>query len=324
MTDSTVPLPRVAANALPTVAAELLERHVVLCPWQAALDGDRSIEGLFVYGHPRVDRELLDRLPGLKVISNHGVGVDHIDLAAAAAHNIPVGNTPGVLDGAVADMAMALVLAAARRMAEGVRYARSAEFTKFDPSLLWGRDVHGSTLGILGLGNIGYQVARRARGFDMQVLYHNRRRREDAETETAARYVTFDALLEQSDFLVLAVPLSPSTRGLIGAAQLARMKSTATLVNVSRGAVVDTHALTEAMQAGRVFAAALDVTDPEPLPRNHPLLRMDNVTVLPHLGSATVQTRQRMSQLAVENLLCGLRGRPLRHEVRHPERRFGE
>lgn len=287
-----------------------------LCPWQAALDGDRSLEGLFIYGHPRVDDALLERLPGLKVISNHGVGVDHIDVAVAAARSIPVGNTPGVLDGAVADMAMALMLAAARRLPEGARHARSADFTHFDPNLFWGRDVHGSTLGIIGLGNIGYQIARRAHGFDMRILYHNRRRREDLEAKIAARYAPFETLLEQSDFVVLVVPLSTSTRGLIGAAQLARMKPTGTLINVARGAVVDTDALTEAMQARRIFAAALDVTEPEPLPRDHPLLRLDNVIILPHLGSATVQTRERMSQLAVENLLCGLRGDPLRQQVR--------
>lgn len=280
-----------------------------------ALEGDQSLAGLFIYGHPRIDDALLARLPGLKVISNHGVGVDHIDVAAAAARGIPVGNTPGVLDGAVADMAMALILAAARRVAEGVRYARSPAFTHFDPNLLWGRDVHSSTIGIVGMGNIGYQIARRAVGFDMRILYHNRRRREDLETRITARYETLEALLEQSDFVVLVVPLSPSTRGLIGAAQLASMKPTATLVNVARGPVVDTAALTEAMRVRRIFAAALDVTDPEPLPRDHPLLSMDNVTILPHLGSATLQTRERMSQTAVENLLCGLRGQPLPHQV---------
>lgn len=318
MTDSTASLPRVAATAVPPVAAELLKARVQLCPWQAAVDGDRSLEGLFVYGHPRIDGPLMDRLPGLKVISNHGVGVDHIDVAAAAARQIPVGNTPGVLDGAVADMAMTLILTAARRVAEGVRHARGFEAAEFDPNMLWGRDVYGSTLGIVGMGNIGYQIARRAQGFDIRVIYHNRRRREDLESQVTAHYAALDALLEQSDFVVLVVPLSASTRRLIGAAQLARMKPTATLVNVARGGVVDTEALTEVMQAGRIFAAALDVTDPEPLPRDHPLLSMDNVTILPHLGSATVQTRQRMSELAVENLLSGLRGEPLRREVPKP------
>lgn len=315
MPNSASPPPRVAAPDLPPTAAKLLEGRVQLCPWRSALEGDTSLAGLFVYGHPRIDDALLASLPGLKVISNHGVGVDHIDVAAAAARGIPVGNTPGVLDGAVADMAMALILAAARRVVEGLRHARGADFIRFDPNLLWGRDVHGSTLGIVGMGNIGYQIARRAAGFDMRILYHNRRRREDLEASTAARYEAFESLLEQSDFVVLVVPLSSSTRGLIGSAQLARMKPTATLVNVARGPVVDTDALVEAMQARRIFAAALDVTDPEPLPRDHPLLYLDNVTILPHLGSATVQTRQRMSEAAVENLLCGLRGQPLPHQV---------
>lgn len=318
MSDSTDSLPRVAANDVPPAAAERLQGRVQLCSWQAALDGDPAVQGLLIYGHPQVDRALLERLPGLKVISNHGVGVDHIDVAAAADHNVPVGNTPGVLDGAVADLAMTLILAAARRVAEAVDYASGADFMHFDPNFLWGRDVHGGTLGIVGMGNIGYQIARRAQGFDMRVLYHNRRRREDLEGRVAARYVGLDTLLEQSDFVVLVVPLSSSTRGLIAAPQLARMKPTATLVNVARGPVVDTGALTETMRAGGIFAAALDVTDPEPLPRDHPLLRMDNVTILPHLGSATVQTRERMSRLAVENLLRGLRGEPLRCAVPAP------
>ncbi|HUR56034.1 MAG TPA: D-glycerate dehydrogenase, partial [Gemmataceae bacterium] len=229
--------------------------------------------------------------------------------------NIPVGNTPGILDGATADLAFALILAAGRRIVEGDRYARSPAFTHYDPSLLLGREVHGSTLGIIGMGRIGRQVAARARGFGMTVLYHNRTRSDEAEIALGARYAAKGELLATADFVVLTVPLTPETRGLIGRAELALMKRTATLVNVARGAVVDKDALTEALTARRIHAAALDVTDPEPLPRDHPLLKLDNVIITPHLGSATEETRRRMAERSVENLLAGLAGKPLPFRV---------
>jgi glyoxylate reductase len=319
-------LPRVIADGpLPPAITQLLAGKVELLPWRVSEErsadaGDtpqlRQVTAVYTYGHPCVDGAMLDRLPGLRVISNYGVGVDHIDLAAAAARGIPVGNTPGILDGATADMAFALVLAAARRLVEGDRYARSPEFTVYDPGYMLGREVHGSTLGIIGLGRIGRQIARRATGFDMTVLYHNRRRREEAERELGVRYVQFNDLLAAADHVVLSVPLTSETRGLIGEAALRKMKPTATLVNVSRGPVVDTAALTQALQEKRIYAAALDVTDPEPLPRDHPLLRLKNVIIAPHLGSATVQTRQKMAEISVENLLAGLERRPLLHEVK--------
>jgi len=293
----------------------LLADEVELLGWDEAPKSPLQIDGIVTYGHAPVDGPLLDRLPDVKVISNYGVGVDHIDLAAAAARNIPVGNTPGILDGATADMAMTLMSAAGRRLVEGDRYARSPQFTRFDPGYMVGRDIHGQTLGIFGLGRIGYQIARRARAFDMPVLYHNRRRREDAERELPARYVSPDELLAESDYVMLSVPLTDRTRGMIGAAELARMKSTAILVNVARGPIVDTEALTAALQDGKIYAAALDVTEPEPLPRDHPLLRLDNVTIAPHLGSATVQTRRRMAEMTAANLLAGLREQPLPQPV---------
>ncbi|MCA9163762.1 MAG: D-glycerate dehydrogenase [Planctomycetales bacterium] len=295
----------------------LLEGHVRLLPWDVAVNGsDEPVAGIYTYGHPLLDGAMLDRLPGVRVVSNYGVGVDHIHLADAAARKIPVGNTPGILDGATADMAMTLLLAAARRLIEGDRYARSPAFTVYDPGYMLGREIHGQSIGIVGMGRIGWQIAKRARGFDMRVLYHNRRPRQDVDTSVAAKYVSFDELLSESDFVVLSVPLSDETRGLIGREQLAKMKSSAILVNVSRGPVVDTAALTEALQQHRIYAAALDVTDPEPLPRDHPLLACDNLVIAPHLGSATEQTRQRMAEISVENLLRGLRGEPLLHEVR--------
>jgi glyoxylate reductase len=306
-------LPRVLADLPvgPTIT-QLLAGHVELVPWEAAQQADAaSIAAIYTYGHPPVDGALLDRLPGVRVISNFGVGVDHIDVAAATARGIPVGNTPGILDGATADLAFALLLAAGRRLVEGDRYARGPHFLRYDPSYMLGREVHGSTLGIFGLGRIGEQVARRARAFDMQILYHNRQRRPAVEAELGARYVSREELLAASDYVVLTVPLTSQTQRLIGRAELARMKPTAVLINVARGPVVDTDALTEALRDRKIYAAALDVTDPEPLPREHPLLRLDNVIITPHLGSATEQTRQRMAELSVENLLAGLAGRPL-------------
>jgi glyoxylate reductase len=302
-------LPRIVAD-LPVAPAvtELLRGRVGLTGWdEPAADA----VGVYTYGHPRVDGPFLDRLPAVRVISNFGVGVDHIDLAAAAARGIPVGNTPGVLDGATADMAFALLLAVGRRLVEGDRHARGPSFLRYDPTFLIGREVHGSTLGVVGMGRIGEQIARRGRGFDMTVLYHNRRRRPELEAALPARHVGLDELLASADYVVLSVPLTPETTGLIGRAELARMKPTGILVNIARGAVLDTDALAEALAARRICAAAVDVTQPEPLPRDHPLLRLDNVIVTPHLGSATEQTRRRMAEMSVENLLAGLAGRPL-------------
>jgi glyoxylate reductase len=309
--------PRVIADGPFTPAIDaLLQDRVELLPWDVALSGStETIDGIYTYGHPTVDAAVLDRLPGVKVISNHGVGVDHINIADAAARCIQVGNTPFVLDGAVADMAMALLLSSARRVVEADRFSRSAEFTKYDASRLWGRDVHGQTIGIVGMGRIGMEIARRARGFAMRVLYHNRRRREDIESQIAATYVTLSQLLADADFVVLTCPLTDETRGLIGAKELAAMKPTAILVNIARGPVVDTDAITNALATKQIHAAALDVTDPEPLPRSHPLLACPNLTITPHLGSATEQTRQRMAEVSVENLLLGLAGKPLLYEV---------
>jgi glyoxylate reductase len=315
----TVPLV-LADTPLSSVVTDLLAGRVELLPWAGAGGpAAERVEAVYTYGHPVTGAALLDRLPRLRVISNFGVGVDHIDVAAAAARGVPVGNTPGILDGATADLAFALLLAAGRRLVEGDRYARGPNFLHYDPSYMLGREAHGATLGVVGLGRIGEQVARRARAFDMAVLYHNRRRKPDAEAALGARYATLEELLAAADYVVLTVPLTPQTRNLIGRAELARMKPTAVLVNVARGPVVDADALTAALADRTIFAAALDVTDPEPLPRDHPLLRLDNVIITPHLGSATDQTRRRMAEVSVENLFAGLAGRLLPFRVAPPE-----
>lgn len=307
-------LPRVLADVpVAPVVIELLAGRAELVPLDAADPG--RIDAIYTYGHPPIGPSLFDRHPNLKVVSNFGVGVDHIDVRAASARGIPVGNTPGVLDGATADLAFALLLAIGRRLVEGDRYARGPHFLHFDPSYMLGRELHGSTLGIVGLGRIGEQVAKRARGFDMTVLYHNRRRKPAAEAALGVQYADMDALLAEADYVVLTVPLTTDTRGLIGRNELAKMKPTASLINVARGAVVDAEALTEALAARRLHGAALDVTDPEPLPRDHPLLKFDNIIITPHLGSATVQTRRRMAEISVENLLAGLEGRLLPFQV---------
>jgi len=310
-------LPRVIADGpLDSTVLELLAGRVEILPWEIAATGNgEPVDAIYTYGHPLVDGAMLDRLPGVRVISNYGVGVDHIRVSDARARGIPVGNTPGCLNGATADMAFTLLLAAARRLVEADRYARSAAFTRYDPGHMLGREAHHATMGIVGLGRIGSQIAQRARGFDMRVIYHNRRPDPAAAAPLEAEYVSLDELIRRADYVVLSVPLSDATRGLIGREQLRRMKPTATLVNVARGPVVDTSALTTALQERWIHAAAVDVTDPEPLPRDHPLLTLDNFTIAPHLGSATVETRQRMAEISVENLLRGLRGEKLLHEV---------
>jgi glyoxylate reductase len=294
----------------------LAKGKVELLPWDSLEQAPRpEIVGIYTYGHPRVDAALLERVPNVRVISNFGVGVDHIDLDAARSRGIPVGNTPDILNGATADMAFALLLAAGRRLVEGDYYARSKHFTRYDPSYMLGFEIHGATLGILGMGRIGEEVAKRARGFDMTVLYHNRNRKPEAEATLGVRYVSKNALLAEADYVVLCVPLTAETRGLIGKSELAMMRPTSILVNVSRGAVVDTEALTQALIHREIYAAALDVTEPEPLPRDHLLLRLPNVIIAPHLGSATEQTRRKMAERSFANLLAGLEGTPLLNRV---------
>lgn len=302
---------------LPEAILALIDADIELRRWPEDTSPElmRRAVGIFTYGHPRVDDALLDQTPNVRVVSNFGVGVDHIDLAATSRRGIPVGNTPNLVDGATADQTFTLLLAVARNLIIGDRFARGPAFTHYDPSLMIGSEVHGTTIGIVGMGNIGRQVAKRARGFDMQVLYHNRHRDEQAEAALGATYLSLPALLAQSDYVTLNVPLTAETRGMIGREQLAYMRSTAFLINAARGAVVDHDALYDALRTHQIAGAALDVTEPEPLPRNHPLLGLPNLVIAPHLGSATRQTRAAMAQMAVDNLRAGLAGRPLLKRV---------
>jgi len=284
-------------------------------PYDVLLERIAGQEGLLCLLTDRIDASLMDAAPGLRVISQCAVGYDNIDMEAATARGIPVGNTPGVLTDATADLAFALLLAAARRLGEAVDYVQQGRWETWGLTLLLGHAVHGATLGIVGMGRIGQAVARRARGFDMRMLYHSRRRQPQVEAELGVAYREFDDLLRESDFVSLHVSLTDATRGLIDRSAFELMKPSAILINTARGPVVDSGALCRALAEGQIAYAALDVTDPEPLPADHPLMSLDNLIVVPHIGSATVPTRTEMARMAVRNLLAGLDGRPLPHQV---------
>ena len=270
--------------------------------------GVADVEGLLTAGTP-INDELLDHAPRLRIVSNISVGYDNFDVEAMKRRGVMGTHTPGVLDDTVADLAMALILAAARRVAELDRLVRRGGWVKGMDRELFGLDVHHATLGIIGMGRIGEAVAKRARlGFDMEVLYYNRSRKPEAEARYGAVYASLDELLARSDFVVILTPLTPETKKMIGREQLARMKPTAILVNVSRGPVVDEAALIEALRSGTIRGAALDVFEKEPVDPDNPLLALDNVVLLPHIGSATAKTRRAMAMLAARNLVAGLKG----------------
>jgi lactate dehydrogenase-like 2-hydroxyacid dehydrogenase len=270
-------------------------------------------EGVLTLLTDRIDNEFLDAAgPQLKVVSNYAVGFDNVDVPACTARGIPVGNTPGVLTETTADLAFALMMAAARRLPEGDRYVRAGKWKTWGPMLLLGPDVHGATIGIVGFGRIGQAVARRAAGFGMKILYHDVHQADPAvEAEHSATFLPLEKLLAQADFVSLHVNLTPETRGLINSEKLGWMKSTAVLVNTSRGPVVDGAALATALHDGQIFAAGLDVTDPEPIKTDDPLLSLDNCLVVPHIASASHATRSKMAEMAAANLLAGLRGERL-------------
>lgn len=273
----------------------------------------RGIHGLLSLLTDRVDDELLDAAgPQLKVVANLAVGFDNIDVPACTRRGIPVGNTPGVLTETTADLAFALLMAAARRLKEAVDYVRADRWGTWGPLLMLGMDVHGATLGIVGFGRIGQEMARRAAGFSMHVLYHDVERA-SAEDEAAlgAAFVPLERLLAESDFVTVHVNLTPQTHHLIDAQALGRMKRGAVLVNTSRGPVVDQGALYEALRDGGIFAAGLDVTDPEPMRADDPLASLPNCIVVPHIASATHVTRGKMARMAADNVLAGLRGERL-------------
>ena len=282
-------------------------------PRDALLAAIAGCDGVLTLLTDKVDDAFLDAAgSGLKVVSNFAVGFDNIDVGACTARKVPVGNTPGVLTETTADLAWALLMAAARRLVEGDRYVRDGRWKTWGPMLLMGPDVHGATIGIVGFGRIGQAVARRAKGFGMRIVYHDLQRvPKSVEAEFDATFMTLEGLLAESDFVSLHTVLSPETKGLINAERLGWMKPTAILVNTSRGPVVDSMALVDALKDGTIAAAALDVTDPEPLPAEHPLVGMDNCLVVPHIASASRATRGKMASMAAANLLAGVRGKRL-------------
>lgn len=267
----------------------------------------KKVDGLLSALTENIDKEVMDSAPNLKVISNFAVGVDNIDLNEASRRKIPVGNTPDVLTNATADMAFALLLAAARRIVEGEKYVKDGKWKTWSPQLLLGTDLAGSTLGIIGFGRIGQAVAKRAAGFDLRVIYYD----PSMPAALGATPVNLETLLKESDFISLHVPLTEKTRHMICSESLMLMKPNAVLVNTSRGPVVDPKALYDALKERRIFAAGLDVTEPEPISPDDPLLALPNCIVIPHLGSASKQTRDQMAVLAAENLIAGLEGRRL-------------
>ncbi|MDQ0190614.1 D-glycerate dehydrogenase [Alicyclobacillus cycloheptanicus] len=257
----------------------------------------------------RIDAEVMDAAgPTLQIVANLAVGYDNIDVAAAKARGVLVTNTPDVLTETTADLTFGLLLAAARRIPEAERTLRAGEWRTWSPMMMTGQDVYGATIGIVGMGRIGAAVARRAKGFGMEICYFNRTRRPAVEAELGARLVPLDELLTTADFVVVLAPLTPETHHLIGRREFELMKPTAVFINTARGPIVDESALVEALRSGQIWAAGLDVFEQEPISPRHPLLQLRNVVLLPHIGSASIQTRLKMAQLAAENLRAALLG----------------
>ncbi len=279
-------------------------------PYEVLLEKARDAEGLVTMVSDKIDATLMDAAPKLKVVSNMAVGYDNISIAEATKRHIVVGNTPGVLTETTADLAFTLLMAAARRVVEADNYTRKGWWKTWGPKILLGQDIHNATLGIIGLGRIGAEIAKRGRGFNMKVLYYDEiRRSEEEERRLGVEYIPDLAkLLSSADFISVHVPLLPQTHHLIGAAEFAMMKPTAVFINTSRGPVVDQKALYEALKSGQIFTAGLDVTEVEPIPLDDPLLTLDNVIIAPHIASASFTTRKNMALMTAENLLAGLRG----------------
>ncbi|MDK2799301.1 MAG: glyoxylate reductase [Clostridiales bacterium] len=266
------------------------------------------VDGLVSLLTDKIDAELMEKAKKLKVVSNYAVGFDNIDLKEATRRGIMVTNTPGVLTETTADLTFALMMASARRLVEADKYVRVGRWKTWGPMLMLGQDLYGATLGLIGLGRIGYAVAKRAKGFDMNVIYYSTHRKEEAEKELGIKYVDLEQLLKESDFVSLHVPLTSDTKHLINKNTLSLMKKTAILINTARGPVVDEDALYEALVNKKIYAAGLDVMNPEPPSSDNPLLKLDNVIVLPHIASASIKTRTKMAIMAAENLVAGLKG----------------
>ncbi|MBT2569310.1 D-glycerate dehydrogenase [Planococcus sp. ISL-110] len=280
-------------------------------PREKLLEEAKEAYALWTMVSDRVDNEVFEAAPNLKIVSNLAVGYNNVDLEAAHKHGVTVTNTPDVLTESTADLTFALLLATARRIIEAEKTVRSGEWKSWKPMGMTGQNVAGATLGIIGMGRIGEAVARRAQGFGMDILYHNRTRKSLEDV----RYAEFEELLKISDYVVILTPLTPETKGMIGSKELALMKETACLINTARGGIVDEMALYEALKEGGIWGAGLDVFEQEPVPLDHPLLTLPNVTVLPHIGSATVQTRLEMMALNAEAIKACFENRPVKNRI---------
>ena len=301
-------------------AAEFLAERYEVEVWQengtppmpVLLDRVASCDAFFIESYDRIDGKLLAAAGALKVVSTRAVGTDNIDIPAATSHGILIGNTPGVLQNACADFTWALLLDLARRVALGDRDVRTGRWKKLDQIPYLGTDVHGKTLGIVGLGGIGERVARRAAGFEMRVIYYSRTRKPDVESQLGVEWVAdLESVLEESDYVSLHMPLTPGTERMIGEEELAKMKPTAFLINTTRGRTVDQKALYRALKDGVIAGAALDVTDPEPLPLDDPIAHLPNVVITPHIASASTENFKNMARMAAENIVAALTGQPM-------------
>ncbi len=316
------------ARMIPDQGLDLLQQHYDVDVWSDQLPPSREmllqrvqgVAGILSLLTDRIDGDVMDAAgPSLKVISNMAVGYDNVSVADATRRNLPIGNTPGVLTETSADFTWALLMAAARRVVEADAYVRAGRWQTWEPKLLLGQEITGTTLGIIGFGRIGKEVAKRARGFDMRVLYLASTPRDDPDaTRLDAHRVDLDTLLRESDFVSVHTPLTPQTRLLIDAAALSKMKRTAILINTARGPVVDSAALYDALKQGIIAYAALDVTDPEPIPTDSPLLQLPNIVIAPHIASASIATRGKMARMAAHNVIAGVTGERLPHCV-NPE-----
>jgi glyoxylate reductase len=323
-----MPKPKVfVTRVIPDAGLEKIKAHCDAEVWPGPLppsyeilrEKTRDCEGLLSLLTDRVDGPLLEASPRLRVVSNYAVGYNNIDIAEATRRGVAVGNTPNVLTDATADMAFCLMISASRRLVEANRYVHDGRWKTWEPMGHIGQDMVGRTVGIIGLGRIGYAFAKRcAMGWWMRVLYSGHKRNPRAEAEVGARWVDFDTLLAQSDFISVHCALNDSTRGMFNADAFRKMKKSAVFINTARGPIHVHEDLTRALATGEIFAAGLDVTDPEPLPADDPILKLPNAVVVPHIASATITTRNAMAEIAADNLIAGLAGQPLRAPV-NPE-----
>lgn len=311
--------PVFVTRIIPDEGLDLIRAACDMDLWEDELPPPRGIllervrgkVGLLPLLTDKIDAALLDANPQLLVVSNYAVGFDNIDIPAATARGIPVGNTPGVLTDTTADFAFTLLMSAARRLVEGAEFVRAGQWKTWGPKLLTGQDIHGATLGLVGFGRIGQGMAQRAQGFDMRVLYYDLYRRADLEETMGVEYAEMDRLLAESDFVSIHTDLNEKTRQMFNAEAFGKMKRTAIVINTARGPIIDPDALYDALRQGRIGGAALDVTEPEPIPLDSPLLTLPNCLIVPHIASASIATRGKMAKMAARNLIAGVRGEQL-------------